>query len=58
MNGPADISTGLESSGSGNIEFTATNSGNSPIVTTVTVTPTFENDGNSNLVTQRLLPLQ
>ena len=43
-----DISTGLESSGSGNIEFTATNSGNSPIVTTVTVTPTFENGGNSN----------
>ena len=43
-----DVSTGLETSGSGNIDFTATNSGNSPIVTTVTVTPTFENGGISN----------
>ena len=43
-----EISTGLESSGSGNIEFIATNTGNSPIVTTVTVTPNFENGGVSN----------
>ena len=43
-----EISTGLESSGSGNIEFIATNTVNSPIVTTVTVTPNFENGGVSN----------
>ena len=43
-----DPSTGMESSGSGNIEFIATNTGNNPIVTTVTVIPSFENGGISN----------
>jgi gliding motility-associated-like protein len=41
--------TGLEDSGSGDIEFTATNTlSNSPIVTTVTVIPTFTNGDDSN----------
>ena len=38
----------MESSGVGNIEFIASNTGNSPIVTTVTVIPSFENGGISN----------
>ena len=42
-----DIS-GLELSGNSDIGFTATNTGTSPITTTVVVTPTFENGGNSN----------
>ena len=41
-------STGMESSGVGNIEFIASNAGNSPIVTTVTVISSFENGGISN----------
>ena len=41
--------TGLEDSGSGDIEFTATNTvSNSPIVTTVTVIPSFTNGDDSN----------
>ena len=43
-----DPPTGMESSGVGNIEFIASNTGNSPIVTTVTVIPSFENGGISN----------
>ena len=43
-----DPTTGLENSGSSDIGFTAVNTGTSPIVTTVVVTPGFENGGNSN----------
>ena len=38
---------GLGGSGSGNISFTATNAGTSPIFGDITVTPTFENGGES-----------
>ncbi|MGN6214296.1 T9SS type A sorting domain-containing protein [Parafilimonas sp.] len=38
---------GLGSSGTGNISFTATNSGTSPITATITVTPQFTNDGTT-----------
>ena len=42
-------SIGLSISGSGNLpSFTAINNGTSPIVATLTVTPTFENGGISN----------
>ena len=44
----SDDTTGLELSGNSNIGFTATNTGTSPVTTTVVVTPTFENGGNSN----------
>ena len=44
----SDETTGLELSGNSDIGFTATNTGTSPITTTVVVTPTFENGGNSN----------
>ena len=40
--------TGLTNTGSSDIGFTAVNTGTSPITTTVVVTPTFENGGNSN----------
>ena len=43
-----DPTTGLEDSGSSDIGFTAINTGTSPIVTTVVVTPSFENGGNTN----------
>ena len=38
---------GLGSSGTGNISFTATNSGTSPITATITVIPQFTNDGTT-----------
>ena len=44
----SDDTTGLELSGNSDIGFTATNTGTSPVTTTVVVTPTFENGGNSN----------
>jgi len=43
-----DPTTGLTNTGSSDIGFTAVNTGTSPITTTVVVTPTFENGGNSN----------
>ena len=43
-----DPTTGLTNTGSSDIGFTAVNIGTSPITTTVVVTPTFENGGNSN----------
>ena len=43
-----DPTTGLTTTGSGDIGFTAVNTGTSPITTTVVVTPGFENGGNSN----------
>ncbi|MEO2067534.1 MAG: PKD-like domain-containing protein, partial [Flavobacteriaceae bacterium] len=43
-----DPTTGLITTGSSDIGFTAVNTGTSPITTTVVVTPTFENGGNSN----------
>jgi len=43
-----DPTTGLANTGSSDIGFTAVNTGTSPITTTVVVTPTFENGGNSN----------
>jgi len=43
-----DSTTGLTNTGSSDIGFTAVNTGTSPITTTVVVTPTFENGGNSN----------
>jgi gliding motility-associated-like protein len=43
----SNTSIGLLASGSGNIaSFTATNSGNSPVVATITVTPIFTNTNN------------
>jgi len=43
----SNTSIGLVASGSGNIaSFTATNSGNSPVVATITVTPIFTNTNN------------
>ncbi|HNY01890.1 MAG TPA: Ig-like domain-containing protein, partial [Bacteroidales bacterium] len=38
---------GLGASGTGNISFTATNSGTSPVTGSITVTPTFTNNGVS-----------
>ena len=43
-----DPTTGLTTTGSSDIGFTAVNTGTSPITTTVVVTPDFENGGNSN----------
>ncbi|MBC8305881.1 MAG: gliding motility-associated C-terminal domain-containing protein [Pelagibacterales bacterium] len=43
-----DPTTGLTTTGSSDIGFTAVNTGTSPITTTVVVTPGFENGGNSN----------
>ncbi len=43
-----DPTTGLTNTGLSDIGFTAVNTGTSPITTTVVVTPTFENGGNSN----------
>ena len=43
-----DPTTGLTTTGSGDIGFTAVNTGTSPITTTIVVTPGFENGGNSN----------
>ena len=43
-----DPTTGLTTSGTSDIGFTAVNTGTSPITTTVVVTPGFENGGNSN----------
>jgi len=43
-----DPTTGLTTTGSSDIGFTAVNNGTSPITTTVVVTPSFTNGGNSN----------
>ena len=43
-----DPTTGLTTTGSSDIGFTAVNTGTSPITTTVVVTPGFTNGGNSN----------
>ena len=46
-------SIGLSGSGSGDMNFTATNITTEPIVATITVTPTFDNEGITNMVKTR-----
>ena len=43
-----NIEIGLAAEGSGNLDFLATNNSEQPIIANITVTPTFENGGNSN----------
>ena len=44
----SDSTVGLTATGFGDIDFTVVNNGTAPVTTTVVVTPTFENGGNSN----------
>ena len=43
-----NIEVGLADEGTGNLDFLATNNSEQPITANITVTPTFENGGNSN----------